>query len=135
MRGAFEFEGVRPAVGGSSAGVQGLRALCSNRTSGARVSIPLGGSGSWDCEGAGLAVGAGDTVEQVLLGGAQSATIAIAGAVSGMRLESVSCRNLTAGAEATILPAGLDAAWDCSAAGMAATGGDRIRVSVRGSGD
>lgn len=45
------------------------------------------------------------------------------------------CRNLTSGNAATILPAGLGALWDCSAAGMAVAGGDRIRVSARGTSD
>ena len=36
---------------------------------------------------------------------------------------------------AVIVPAGLGTSWDCSAAGMTASAGDRLRISVRGSGD
>ncbi len=133
--GAFEFEGVRPAVGGSSGGVQTFRALCLNRNTSARVTIGLGGSSAWDCEGAGLVVGAGDIVEQALFGRALSATIPITGSVSGMRLESVVCRNLTSGTSAMIVPAGLGSSWDCTAAGLVAAPNDRLRIGVRGSGD
>lgn len=133
--GAFEFDGVRPAVGGSSSGVQTSQVFCHNRSTGSSVAVPLGGATSWDCEAAGLIVDRGDVVQQVLVGKAESATTAITGSLGGMRLDRVVCRNNTLASSTEIRPAGLGTSWDCSAAGLGAGAGDRIRVTATGTGD
>jgi hypothetical protein len=55
-------------VGGSVTGVSPRRVICQNLTTRQRVTIPLGGAMSWDCESAGLVVHTGDTINQNVLG-------------------------------------------------------------------
>jgi hypothetical protein len=57
-----------PPVGGSVTGVSPRRVICLNRTTGQRVTIPLGGATSWDCGAAGLVVNPGDTIRQTVVG-------------------------------------------------------------------
>jgi hypothetical protein len=58
----------QPTVGAGTTGLSNLFALCQNRTTGQSAVIPLAGAAQWDCEAAGLAVSAGDTVQQIVRG-------------------------------------------------------------------
>jgi hypothetical protein len=55
-------------VSGSVTGVSPRRVICQNITTGQRVTIPLRGAMSWDCEAAGLVVNTGDTIIQRVVG-------------------------------------------------------------------
>jgi hypothetical protein len=55
-------------IGGSVTGVSPRRVICQNLTTRQRVTIPLRGAMSWDCEAAGLVVNTGDTINQSVVG-------------------------------------------------------------------
>jgi YVTN family beta-propeller protein len=58
----------RVTVGGKTTGLSNQFALCQNRTTGQTAVIALFGAPTWDCEGAGLLVSPGDSVQQIVRG-------------------------------------------------------------------
>jgi subtilisin family serine protease len=53
-------------------GLETMRALCRNRTTGRKIKIPLAGKASWNCEAAGLNADAGDKLKVTVLGRASA---------------------------------------------------------------
>ena len=125
--GAVEF-GVAP-VGGSIEGLTGREVVCRNLTSGASATIDLTGIERWDCEAAGLAVAVGERVEQSIRARVAGAA---AGSIIGFSGRRATCGNLTTG-DRVQFGIGGTAVWDCEAAGLIVSDGDRLRVVVDGS--
>jgi hypothetical protein len=66
--GAFEF-GAQPALTGEVDGLLGHRVVCSNRTTGQQVIVPLAdGVTTWDCTAAGLVANPGDRIVETVTG-------------------------------------------------------------------
>ncbi len=119
-------------LGGTASGLEARRATCRNEVSGQTVEVDLQQKegASWDCEGAGLAVGAGDPVTLQVAGRALGR--GLGGAVSGARgRKVVTCANPETG-EAVELGLGPQTTWDCTTAGLVVNPGDRILQTIRG---
>ena len=56
------------SLDGQVDGLETVRALCRNKTTGRKIKIPLAGRKSWNCEEAGLEVDAGDHLKITVLG-------------------------------------------------------------------
>jgi hypothetical protein len=126
--GSFEF-GAQPfGLGGMANGVRTRQVSCRNVSNGSFVQIDLQGASSWDCEAAGFVADSGDQIGQALSGGVLGQ---VSGAMTGILASEVTCQNRTTGQEVT---AALDAqlGWNCSAAGLAVSNGDRLRITVVG---
>ncbi len=123
--GSFEFSPV--GVGGAVSGMRALEVRCQNATTSQSIQFSLSGETSWDCEAQGLTVGSGDVVRQRVIG---QAVDGAAGSVTGLERSSVICRNVTTGQSVPVPMAG--DSWDCVAAGLVVSQGDRVEQRVGG---
>ncbi len=115
-------------IGGAVSGVDPRRARCVNGTTGQSVQIQLAGELSWDCGAGGLLADPGDRVSQLVFGPATSGPIG--GSASGVSVRQVTCLNATTGQNLTIQST--EPSWDCTAAGLLVSPGDRVSQTVRG---
>jgi low density lipoprotein receptor-related protein 5/6 len=119
-------------VGGLATGLQPTKVICSNLTTGQRLKIiPQPGARSWDCQGAGLGVDAGDLLRMRVRGPALD--LPIGGSAINFAPSRVICRNFTTGQRVKIVPPPYAESWDCTAAGLVVSPGDLVRMRVRGS--
>ncbi len=119
-----------PAVGAAVTGLTTRTAQCDNVTTGQRVVIDLFGDESWDCEAAGLIVEPGDRLSQRVIGTASGAAV-VGGSAVGFDSVRATCLNRTTSASVTV-NLGAGDSWDCEAAGLAISPGDRVGQIVIG---
>jgi subtilisin family serine protease len=110
--------------------VDARRVVCRNRSSGKKVSIRLNGMRAWNCMAKGLAAESGDRVLLRVTGKAPESG-AVTGSVSGVDTEGVVCKNRTTGQKVKLPLDGADS-WNCEAAGLVVTAGDRIKQTLTG---
>ena len=118
-------------LGGTTSGLDLRRVVCRNSTMPSVKSSTRAPAASWNCGGAGLAWDPGDKIREIVDGLANSSNVA--GTLSGLAGEAVTCLNVTSGQSVSAPPAG--GAFDCTAAGLGVSSGDRVRVDVRGLAD
>ena len=114
-------------VGGWSVSADGSHLMCRNVNTGDEATP--GPTERWDCEQAGMPAQPGDFVAQILRG--TSLSTDLSGAVIGIEITSVLCRNLTTGASATLAGLG-ERLWRCSGPDWSVEPDDRISVQISG---
>jgi hypothetical protein len=119
------------AVGASVTGLNTRLGRCQNLTTGQSVNLQLQGADSWNCEAEGLVVNPGDQITQRVLGTATAAA-AVGGASQGFDSRRAVCLNQTTG-ESINISLGASESWDCEAAGLTVSAGDRVAQVVSGS--
>jgi hypothetical protein len=119
-------------VGGGAGGLTNGIAICLNRTTSTNTFGPLDNALAWDCEAAGLNAAPGDQIVMRVRGAASGDTLA--GTITGMTGQFANCRNVTTGQSINVPLAG-GKAWDCSAAGLAASPGQLVFQTLLGTAD
>ena len=119
-------------VAGNVNGLSSGSVRCANRTTGANATSPLIAT-TFDCDAAGLATAAGDSV--LLTARSDAYAGKVTGSVIGMTPTRAQCRNRASGQSviAPIQPGTRQ--WNCTAAGLLADRGDLIQVTVSGRAD
>jgi hypothetical protein len=115
-------------IAGTVTGVNALRAICRNGTTGQVISGAASGD-AWNCSDLGLTASTGDRVLQEVRSLATSG--AIGGTVEGVQLERVLCRNLDTGANDVQNVSGNS--WTCNLGATSA--GHRILQRLVGDAD
>lgn len=113
-------------------------AQCTNQTTGQTVPINLAGATSLNCETAGLAPLAPNSIVIIQINGASQGGANIGGTVKSMGLTQVTCQNLTTGQNRTFDPSPPGPTprnWNCVGGGWSAAAGNSIRMTVRGPAD
>ncbi|MBT8493416.1 MAG: S8 family serine peptidase, partial [Deltaproteobacteria bacterium] len=115
---------------GRSESVAASRVTCRNRTAGRKTTLRPGGLSTWNCMASGLAALAGDTIQLKLTGAAVDGE-AVRGRLEGLEADKLRCLNRTSGAS---VRAAVDQRrrWSCSAAGLEAAPGDRLKIIITG---
>jgi hypothetical protein len=126
------FSAVEPTpLGASVFGLIPQTAVCKNVTTGQQVTLsPL--EPTWDCEAAGLAVGAGHTVSIQVLGTVEEGAMDVGGAVTGMAPLSGSCTNVTTGQQVQFYGMTGTKEASCAARGLVVQPGETVQMWVKG---
>lgn len=119
-------------VGGAAGGLSlgSNIAICIPPTGpGDRAIAPLDNALAFDCEAGGLSVNSGDRVIMVVRGNASGSDLQ--GTLTGLDGLVARCVNQTTG-QSVVAPLGGANAWNCSAAGLAASSGDSVQQILIG---
>jgi hypothetical protein len=130
--GRLLFWAVEPApLEASVFGIIPQTAVCKNISTGRQVTLSEPAP-TWDCEAAGLAVHAGDTVTIQVLGTVEEAATDVGGAVTGMAPLSGSCTNVTTGQQVQFQDMLGAREVSCVAAGLVVQPGETVQMRVKG---
>jgi len=106
-------------------------AVCKNVSTGQQVTLSQPAP-TWDCEAAGLAVHASDTVTIQVLGTVEEGATDAGGEVTGMAPLSGGCTNVTTGQEVQFQDMVGATEASCVAAGLVVQPGETVQMYVRG---
>jgi hypothetical protein len=130
--GRLLFWAVEPApLEASVFGIIPHTAVCKNVSTGRQVTLSEPAP-TWDCEAAGLAVHAGNTVTIQVLGTVEEAATDVGGAVTGIALLSGSCTNVTTGQQVQFQDMLGAREASCVAAGLVVQPGETVQMQVKG---
>jgi hypothetical protein len=130
--GRLLFWAVEPApLEASVFGIIPHTAVCKNVTTRQQVTLSEPAP-TWDCEAAGLAVSAGNTVTMQVLGTVEEAATDVGGAVTGIALLSGSCTNVTTGQQVQFQDLLGAREASCVAAGLVVQPGETVQMQVKG---
>jgi hypothetical protein len=130
--GRLLFWAVEPApLEASVFGITPQTAVCKNVSTGRQVTLSQPAP-TWDCEAAGLAVYAGNTVTIQVLGTVEEDATDVGGAVTGMAPLSGGCTNVATGQEVQFQDMVGATEASCVAAGLVVQPGETVQMHVRG---
>jgi len=130
--GRLLFWAVEPApLEASVFGIIPHTAVCKNVSTGRQVTLSEPAP-TWDCEAAGLAVSAGNTVTIQVLGTVEEVATDVGGAVTGMAPLSGSCTNVTTGQQVQFQDMLGAREVSCVAAGLVVQPGETVQMRVKG---
>jgi len=130
--GRLLFWAVEPApLEASVFGIIPHTAVCKNVSTGRQVTLSEPAP-TWDCEAAGLAVSAGNTVTIQVLGTVEEVATDVGGAVTGMAPLSGSCTNVTTGHQVQFQDMLGAREVSCVAAGLVVQPGETVQMRVKG---